>query len=72
MNIFKTTSTCGKGFTKTENENEYLIRIYPGGFAGVKTDSLPQIAVSLFLVRAGLPLAGGTASMGVMGVTMTV
>ena len=37
--FFKTTSTYGKGFKTTENENEYSIRIYTGGFAGLKTAS---------------------------------
>ena len=37
MNIFKTTATYGKGFKRTEVENEYSIRIFTGGFAGVKT-----------------------------------
>ena len=39
MNIFKTTSTYGKGFKRTEAENEYSIRIYTGGLAGIKTAS---------------------------------
>jgi hypothetical protein len=37
MNIFKATSLYGNGFKKTEVENEYSIRIYTGGLAGVKT-----------------------------------
>ena len=36
MNVFKTTATYGKGFKKTAAENEYSIRIFTGGFAGVQ------------------------------------
>jgi hypothetical protein len=37
MSILKSTSTYGEGFKRVEVENEYSIRIYTGGFAGVKT-----------------------------------
>lgn len=37
MSIFKATATYGKGFERTQVENEYSIRIYTGGFAGVNT-----------------------------------
>lgn len=36
MNIFKSTSIYGRGFKRTGAENEYSIRIYTGGFAGVE------------------------------------
>lgn len=37
MNLLKATSTYGKSFKRTEVEDEYSIRIYTGGFAGVQT-----------------------------------
>jgi hypothetical protein len=37
MNLFKATATYGKGFKRTEVENEYSIRIFTGGFGGVET-----------------------------------
>ena len=39
MNFFKATSTYGKSFKKTEVQDEYSIRIYTGGMAGVNTAS---------------------------------
>ena len=37
MKIFRATSSYGRGFKRTEVENEYSLRIYTGGLAGVKT-----------------------------------
>jgi hypothetical protein len=35
--MFNFTSTYGKGFKRTKVANQYSIRIYTGGFAGVDT-----------------------------------
>jgi hypothetical protein len=37
MNIFKSTALYGKSFESTENTGIYFLRVYTGGFAGVKT-----------------------------------
>ena len=37
MNIFKSTALYGKSFERTGNAGVYFLRVYTGGFAGVKT-----------------------------------
>jgi hypothetical protein len=45
MSIFKRTATFGKGFKKTEAENEYSIRIYTNaGGANSATERVKQEA----------------------------
>lgn len=44
MGFFKTTATYGKGFKKTENENEYSIRIYTNVRGQAATDRVKEEA----------------------------
>ena len=44
MSIFKTTATYGKGFKKTEVENQYTIRIYTNVRGTAATDRVTQEA----------------------------
>lgn len=37
MGIFNATATYGHGFKPTDNPDEYIARIYTGGFAGQGT-----------------------------------
>ncbi len=53
MSLFKATSTYGKGFKKTDIEDQYSIRIYTGGTAGVNTASdKVQKEADQFLVQS--------------------
>jgi hypothetical protein len=44
MNIFKPTALYGKSFKATDQSDVYALRVYTGGFAGVKTATSRLIA----------------------------